>query len=166
MVRSICCSTGFSFKTHKEEALHVSAQLVILTQTCVTTWREPRRRRTEKKICSTGCICWSARTWMISCKNACGLSTKACASGRGLSRTIAICIAPPSCWTAVLQLIQDSHCFILADCAAQYFALRYNCWNKFLILFVVSLSTQLKSMKLPMRPLSHAVSCLHHATSL
>ena len=49
-------------------------------------------------LSSIGCICWSARTWVISCRKACGLSTRACASGRGLSKTVAISMAPPSGW--------------------------------------------------------------------
>ena len=38
-----------SFETPKEETMQDAAQFVQLTQHCVTTWREPRRRRTEKK---------------------------------------------------------------------------------------------------------------------
>ena len=43
-----------------------------------------------------GCVFWSSRTRLISCRNCIGWSTKACASLSGRSRTIAISIAPPS----------------------------------------------------------------------
>ena len=45
-----------------------------------------------------GCFFRSSRTRLISCRNCSGWSTKACASLSGRSRTIAISIAPPSCW--------------------------------------------------------------------
>ena len=52
-----------------------------------------------RSICwKIGCSCWLDKTWVISCKKAVGFSTSACASGRDLSKTIAINISPPSSW--------------------------------------------------------------------
>ena len=48
--------------------------------------------------CSIGCFCLSDRTLVISRRKAVGFSTSACASGRGLSKTIAINMSPPSSW--------------------------------------------------------------------
>ena len=48
--------------------------------------------------CSTGWFCLSDRTLVISRRKAVGSSTNACASGRGLSKTMAISISLPSSW--------------------------------------------------------------------
>ena len=45
-----CDGSLLSFDTPKEETMQDDAQFVQLTQNCVTTWREPRRRRTEKSF--------------------------------------------------------------------------------------------------------------------